>query len=269
LALAQSEEMRRHATRRRRGREAAGPDDPQRQAGGPLRRELKVAKMRPGADDLPRTWRSTADALGGEPVRRLLREKQAKLLADKKPLAAVRLAWRSHQMGEPALADESLRATVDSARDDERGLVRLAGREFLWPTGQFGEALPRPRKALDINLQTSRGLLLRLLIIFIIAPGIRRTHSLQDVAFNLLPRLVRLLPLVGCSAPRTYLDKGLLIRESTDAVIGPLHVQRRVTRPLLRYPTFDNGVGDNGSVGRFLSQLQAFGQTVPGARRHA
>src|SRR5262249_13062209 len=84
-----------------------------------------------------------------EPFVDFLRRRHAKLLEDKRPLAALALTWQTHQMGETGLAGELFQRTIAGVPENEQVFVRLAGLEYLWHTGQYAHADAELQKVLD------------------------------------------------------------------------------------------------------------------------
>src|SRR5262249_30241541 len=70
----------------------------------------------------------------------LLRDTARQMIEKKGRLAVVYLAWQTHQLGDPTLADNLLTLALDDVPEAERFLIHLAAIDYLSKTAQLERA---------------------------------------------------------------------------------------------------------------------------------
>lgn len=134
---------------------------------------------------------------GTAPFAQFMREKHAQLLKERRPLIALQLTWQAYQIGERGLAGEFFVATINSVKDEDRNLVRLAGLEFLWHTGQYPYADTVLQKVLDDPELGQTAFVWRMAAQFaerrgMLARAVAATEKAMDLEYRELPELINL-----------------------------------------------------------------------------
>lgn len=134
---------------------------------------------------------------GGNPFTDFLREKHARLLKDRRPLAALVLTWQTYQMGERAVAGEFFLAALDSVPKENKNLFRLAGLEVLWHTGQHAYADTVLQMVLEDRVLGKQPFVWRVAAHFaqqrgLLAKAAAATEKAQDLEFLELPEVINL-----------------------------------------------------------------------------